>query len=131
MTIQHAGKLTAGSLGSVTGGALEKSFQNLGVHPKLIDHLHGAGFFSNLAGAIAKGTKFIIDNKDTIAGVAKGARAGYDAYQSMKQNQKGGALKPKREQTKWSKLVTKITKQENCNVVDAINYIKEHNLYNP
>ena len=144
-----SGILTAGKL---TAGSLHQAFSDAGVHPDLIEHLSGSGFFGTLFDGIKKGTKFILDNKDTIANVAMGAKAGYDAYKKSK----GGALmavssknlgrhpdsiyhdeylkkqakqKAKRPQTAWNKLVTKIAKQEKCNLADAIKYIKQNNLY--
>ena len=146
--------LTAGKLndynmngsGIVTAGSLKNAFHNAGVHPDLIEHLTGSGFFGTLFDAVKKGTKFVLDNKDTILNVGK---AGYDAYKKSK----GGALvatssknlgrnkdsiyheeylekqKAKRPQTAWNKLVTKITKQEKCNVSEAIKFIKANNLY--
>ena len=133
MTIT-GGKLNNNSMneigGVLTAGALSKAFRDAGVHPDLIEHLSGSGFFGTLFDGIKKGTKFILDNKDTIANVAMGAKAGYDAYKKSK----GGALmavssKAKRPQTAWNKLVAKIAKQEKCNVKEAIKYIKENNLY--
>ena len=139
--------------GVLTAGSLKNAFHNAGVHPDLIEHLAGGGFFGTLFDAVKKGTKFVLDNKDTIANVAMGAKAGYDAYKKSK----GGALvavssknlgrhkdsiyheeylenqkskqKAKRPQTAWNKLVTKITKQEKCNVSEAIKFIKANNLY--
>ena len=112
---------------ALTAGALSKAFEQAGVHPTLMSHLHGSGFFGTLFEGIKKGTKFLLDNKDTIVNVGK---AGFDAYKKSK----GGALmavssKAKRPQTAWNKLVTKIAKQQKCNVREAIKYIKENNLY--
>ncbi len=136
--------------GTLTAGSLKNAFHNAGVHPDLVEHLVGSGFFGTLFDAVKKGTKFVLDNKDTIMNVGK---AGYDAYKKSK----GGALvavssknlgrhkdsiyheeylekqkskhKAKRPQTAWNKLVTKITKQEKCNVSEAIKFIKANNLY--
>ena len=143
---------TAGSLpgAKLTAGSLSQAFTDAGVHPALIEHLHGSGFFSTLLNGIKAGTEFVLQNKDAIATVAKGAKAGYDMYKASK---KGGALvavssanlgrdensiyhkqyleknKPKRPLTTWSKLVKKITAQQKCNVSEAIKYIKANNLY--
>jgi hypothetical protein len=123
---------TAGSLhgAKLTAGSLSQAFTDAGVHPALIEHLHGSGFFSTLLNGIKAGTEFVLQNKDAITTVAKGAKAGYDMYKASK---KGGALeeknKPKRPLTTWSKLVKKITAQQKCNVSEAIKYIKANNLY--
>ena len=118
--------LTAGKL---TAGSLKKGFDDSGVHPKLIEHLHGAGLFSTLFDAVKKGTKFVLDNHETIGKMGKAA---YSAYQSSKKGGgivTGGKLVSKK-QTPWTKLVQKIAKQQKCGVREAITYIKENNLYN-
>ena len=120
--------------GKLTAGSLKQSFEDAGVHPQLIEHLHGAGFFGTLFDAVKKGTKFVLDNHETIGKVGKAA---YSAYQS---SQKGGKLAGSgivtagklvsKKQTPWTKLVQKIAKQQKCGVREAITYIKENNLYN-
>ena len=118
--------------GLLTAGSLKNAFLNSGVHPLVVEKLHGSGFFSNLFDAVKKGTKFVLDNQDTIAKVGK---AGFDAYKASKKGSglTAGTLKSKsqskRKQTPWTKLVTKITKQQKCGVAEAIQYIKENELY--
>ena len=119
-----SGIVTAGVL---TAGSLSKALKKAGVHPRMIEHMHGSGFFSNLVNAVTKGTKFILDNKDQIAGVAKGAKGLYDTYQKSKS---GGALKQtKRAPTQRALLIKRLMKTNGMSMIQASQYIKSNNLY--
>lgn len=61
----------------LTKTKLKKFMLAEGVHPHMIKHLEGAGFFDKVISGIKNATKFIIKNKDTIAKVGK---AGIEAY---------------------------------------------------
>lgn len=65
----------------LTAGKLRKHFEESGVNPKLIKHLHGRGWFDRVIGAVKKGAEWIKNNPETVAQVGK---AGLDIYKTIK-----------------------------------------------
>jgi hypothetical protein len=65
----------------LTENKIQEHFLENGVHPLVVNHLQGAGFFSSLLDGIGKTAKFIIKNKDNIE---KGIKTGIDVYKTGK-----------------------------------------------
>jgi hypothetical protein len=81
---------------SLTEDKLQMHFLDNGVHPLVVNHLQGAGFFGSLIDGIGKTAKFIIKNKDTIE---KGIKTGIDVYKTGKSiydQIKGGKMSRKK-----------------------------------